>query len=463
MTPEHGGISGQEFAPGLLEEDVSTHWGLLRRPPAYTDVSLSRLDLVTTASAVALAPVLVWMVVLLVLSPLGWLTGIGFTESLIVTVGLYGLFILTGFVVPVDRVPEDSLIGAVINFARFKGNLGGLDLVVAGASLLAGGLLVVGGLKEVVVSEASYYPPTIVLIPMTALLVGAVFCVGNLRRMRSLGVVPRGRTAHINDWLRRLIDKYPDLGPGGETVVPELDADFEYAFPVKGDTPTKVGVGIPDDVLSTLRHLNAQFEGRLYQKDDYAKTIAVVQGDDPPVDGAGVKQLQRLAAQLCRVAVANDWTPMRFANEILRFVQWHFEYVHDSESTERILGTAYREYGRFPLETLVDGEGDCECTALLCAALLSYTGLPCVVMVMTINEGGESTGHVAVGLKTDPHLFPVPASLDVQDSFMLHDGDVILFGETTSSGDSSHGFGAVPMSWRSGLVKERVVSIPAVG
>lgn len=460
MTPSG---FGPGIVPTLHDDDVTTHWGLLRRPPAYTDISLSRRDLVTLASAAALAPVLLWMLMLITLAPLGWLTGIGFIESVSVTVLLYGLLLAVGFLAPVSRVPEESLIAAVITFARFRGDLGGLDVVVTGVSILAGGLLAFGGLREVAAPDVSYYPPLVALVPMIVLLAGSVFCVFNLRRMRTLGVVPRGRTVHINDWLRRLLEEQPGLEPGDSTVAPEPDAAFEYAFPVSDESGPQVGVAVPDGVLHELRSLNAEHGGRLYQQDDYAMTVTVVRGVKPPVDGVGADELKRLATQLCRIAVSHDWTPMRFANEILRFVQWHFEYVHDDESTERLLGQAYREYGRFPLETLVDGEGDCECTSLLCAALLSYVGLPCKVIVVTLHEGGESTGHVAVGLEADPYLFPVPATLEKLDGFLVHDGDVILFGETTAYGDETHGFGAIPRSWRAGMVMDHMVGIPTTG
>ena len=56
-----------------------------------------------------------------------------------------------------------------------------------------------------------------------------------------------------------------------------------------------------------------------------------------------------------------------FARLILSFVQ-NIPYVTDEEST------GHREYWKYPLETLWDGGGDCEDSAILCDTLLMMAG-----------------------------------------------------------------------------------------
>jgi hypothetical protein len=72
----------------------------------------------------------------------------------------------------------------------------------------------------------------------------------------------------------------------------------------------------------------------------------------------------------------NEWDKVRFA---LAFVQ-HMKFDPDERG----------EYPRFPIETLVDGGGDCEDTAILLAAILDAWGLDCVLL--------SPPGHMALGL-----------------------------------------------------------------
>ena len=96
-------------------------------------------------------------------------------------------------------------------------------------------------------------------------------------------------------------------------------------------------------------------------------------------ESASYPVIAGFAQQLSDAADAlelNEWDKVRFA---LAFVQ-HMRYDPDERG----------EYPRYPIETLVDGGGDCEDTAILLAAVLDAWGLDCVLL--------SPPGHMALGL-----------------------------------------------------------------
>jgi hypothetical protein len=73
--------------------------------------------------------------------------------------------------------------------------------------------------------------------------------------------------------------------------------------------------------------------------------------------------VMKLAARLNDIAVQERYTRKQTLEFILAFVQ-NIHYEYDKWST------GYEEYPKFPIEILVDGEGDCEDHAILLATLL---------------------------------------------------------------------------------------------
>lgn len=90
---------------------------------------------------------------------------------------------------------------------------------------------------------------------------------------------------------------------------------------------------------------------------------------------------------IMKVAKKNMYSDYDIANIFLSLVQ-SLEYTDD------LATRAYFEYPRYPLETLVDGGGDCEDTAVLLAQLLDCAGVDSVLLAYE--------DHMAVGVKCVP-------------------------------------------------------------
>ena len=147
---------------------------------------------------------------------------------------------------------------------------------------------------------------------------------------------------------------------------------------------------------------------------------------------AGQQEILRLCAQILSIARKHQLPPTACANMVLAFVQEAIGYKFDKDSTADYPGGPYPEYGRFAVETLHDQVGDCECTSLLCATLLSYLGFRVALLWVAIDS--TKVNHVAVGLEATPDtpaegLDFVPAKDD--------SGKRYLYGETALDGSTS--------------------------
>lgn len=106
----------------------------------------------------------------------------------------------------------------------------------------------------------------------------------------------------------------------------------------------------------------------------------------------------------------------------LQFVQT-IPYKSDIETKNAI------DYWRFPIETLRDDAGDCDCKAILAASLFRQMGLRCVVL------GSPDEEHAAVGVEGAPD-YP-------GHRYFVHGGYRYFFCETTS-GPQGFRVGEVP-------------------
>jgi len=114
------------------------------------------------------------------------------------------------------------------------------------------------------------------------------------------------------------------------------------------------------------------------------------------------------------------------ANYILAFVQ-SLRYHRDDEITP------YKEYWKFPLETLAEGWGDCEDSSILYAALMKAAGYDVILL--------DFPEHMAVG---------VALSKTIAGSYVIHNGKRYYYAETTNLG------------WSIGKAPPQVIGKPVI-
>jgi hypothetical protein len=140
--------------------------------------------------------------------------------------------------------------------------------------------------------------------------------------------------------------------------------------PVLQKTYTWIFDGLPQTLevdLSTNAYLHYRTRPRTWSYSAYLSESA-----EYPIMANFASALEDAAL----LRTDSEWERVRYA---VCFVQ-HFKYSDDTGG----------EYPRYPLETLVDGTGDCEDTAILLAAILDAWGLDCVLI--------SPPGHMAVGI-----------------------------------------------------------------
>ena len=245
-----------------------------------------------------------------------------------------------------------------------------------------------------------------------------------------------------------------------EIVAPDSDADPVYQFLVPDGTAYKVGVRITPEVLAALRKINADAEGALFQTSPQAVTLE----DRPPAAKVGQDEILRMCRQIVSICRKHKLTPLQTANAALNFVQLAIKYAFDEDSTKDFSGGPFKEYGRFPVETMHDSVGDCECTGILCASLLAYLGFKSALLFISIKDSttGEVTYHVATGLDAEGALLAEPGVADAFDYIGATDGSGrrYLYGETAID-DSTMAFGSIPPEWKDWLAVRRVEPIEA--
>lgn len=103
---------------------------------------------------------------------------------------------------------------------------------------------------------------------------------------------------------------------------------------------------------------------------------------DNPADD---QWISHLAGLLENAARGEGWGEFETLSFVLSFVQG-WPYTADDVTT------GYDEYPRYPIETIVDGGGDCEDTSILFASLVRAMGYDVVLLYL------EQDRHMAVGV-----------------------------------------------------------------
>ena len=80
---------------------------------------------------------------------------------------------------------------------------------------------------------------------------------------------------------------------------------------------------------------------------------------------------------------------------ILAFIQNSIRYINDSESKNS------DEYWRFPIETLIEREGDCEDSSILFQSIIKNTDYDVVMLFFVIDD---ITGHLTSGVNINEDI-----------------------------------------------------------
>jgi hypothetical protein len=381
---------------------------------------LKPVEALALGCLVAVGLEIVWMLRLALLPP----TTMLFRDRLAIPVLLGALPVLICILAPrwlLDR----SGLSAVLVLARERGGLAGWDVAIALVAAMSPLCLFfhVGG-------------SGVAAVPLA--FVSAAACVLGLMQPR-VDFSGRRSRVPVPDWLR------DPAGDEAEVVGPDAGARPLYRLQVDETHVYDVGIAIPDPVLARLRQVNAEHAGVFYQSDPLTAVLV----DRAPVAGVGREETARLCRQLLSIGRRHRLSRLHFANLVLAFVQRAMTYAPDQDSTKDLPGGPYAEYGRFALETISDGTGDCECTSILCATLLACLGYKTALLQLSVPDErtGAMIGHLAVGLALDGALADDAPAAVLPDSVGLSGGTRFLYGETALDG-MTLAFGVMPAEWR---------------
>lgn len=108
--------------------------------------------------------------------------------------------------------------------------------------------------------------------------------------------------------------------------------------------------------------------------------------------GICCREIEQITNYLKSYADEHYFSNYQFAILILSFVhEQNIKYSYDEDST------GYLEYLRFPLETIYDTTGDCDCKAILACTLFKKLGYRVAFALMP--------GHAALAISTDSAPF----------------------------------------------------------
>ena len=126
--------------------------------------------------------------------------------------------------------------------------------------------------------------------------------------------------------------------------------------------------------------------------------------------------VKEISNTLFNLAKKENFNTVETVNFILAFVQRSIVYTYDNVSK----GTS--EYWRFPVESLVDRQGDCEDTSVLFASIMKCLDYDVVLLLYTWEENNQNQGHLAVGVNLD----------GFHGSYVEYNGKKYFYCETTT-------------------------------
>lgn len=205
-----------------------------------------------------------------------------------------------------------------------------------------------------------------------------------------------------------------------------------------GDASISYIVALPEEQMSSEDVITKNFRWK-YQNTFHTLTIDIpthkyewavhssvnrspqTLGSEAMSDFATVNDsvIMSLANKLQSLAENNNYNATETVNFVISFVQQTIDYKGDNESKGQ------KEYWRYPIETIVDEQGDCEDTSVLFTSLLENLNYDTILLFYIIDD---TIGHLASGV----------SGIVVSDGDSLFYEDVPYFYcETTSIGFSA--------------------------
>ena len=183
------------------------------------------------------------------------------------------------------------------------------------------------------------------------------------------------------------VEIYRDIDPTRQLKIPGLQRSYSWEFENKFYTALIV---IDEQWYNRIRN---QKKKRMYNHRHF-----------PPMVDQGTKALRELINEFKQV-MPKDWEEERKVNFVLAFVQ-SIPWTDDKR-------TGYDEFYKYATETLAEGQGDCEDTSILFAAILSGFGFKSALL--------DLPGHLAVGVNGN-----------FRGDFVPYGNDKYYYCETTS-------------------------------
>jgi len=139
------------------------------------------------------------------------------------------------------------------------------------------------------------------------------------------------------------------------------------------------------------------------------------------LDGEGGQQIKKIVRYILHRSRELQLLRFEEIQVVLDFVQEPNILYSLDESCAEIKNA--KEYFRYPVETLFDKRGDCDCKALLAAALMRNLGYPILLLF------SKDLQHAALAVGGAPDLSSVKGLF-----FMTYKGERFYFCETTGEG-----------------------------
>jgi hypothetical protein len=160
-------------------------------------------------------------------------------------------------------------------------------------------------------------------------------------------------------------------------------------------------------------------------------------------EGKPYSKVRRMAALINSFSSKNNLSSIEKIQLIMAICQPpNIEYQYDELCDELMIEghntgiliegeSAYKDYCRFPTESLHDKRGDCDCHAALVSALFAACGFACCYLVGDTNLGS----HAAVGLEITEDL---DSLRQYQEAVFSKEGKDYLYVETAGKCSIGH-------------------------